>query len=93
MITPKTAVSKLYIGIDIHKQSWKVHCAAHLFAGSPVPWNLMPYNSTLMCLLHNVAKKVVDLLYLTGLKVNIQIRILLQWDQRQKKRRTRFYHF
>jgi hypothetical protein len=37
MITPKTAVSKLYIGIDIHKQSWKVHCAAHLFAGSPVP--------------------------------------------------------
>ena len=28
-----TADSKLYIGIDIHKRSWKVHCATELFSG------------------------------------------------------------
>ena len=33
MNTQITAESKLYIGIDIHKRSWKVHCASSLFAG------------------------------------------------------------
>ena len=28
-----TAQPKLYIGIDIHKRSWKVHCATDLFGG------------------------------------------------------------
>lgn len=28
-----TAHPKLYIGIDIHKRSWKVHCATDLFIG------------------------------------------------------------
>jgi len=28
-----TAQPKLFIGIDIHKRSWKVHCATDLFAG------------------------------------------------------------
>lgn len=33
MNTQITAESKLYIGIDIHKRSWKVHCATNLFSG------------------------------------------------------------
>lgn len=33
MNTQITASPKLYIGIDIHKRSWKVHCATDLFSG------------------------------------------------------------
>ncbi|WP_199287999.1 hypothetical protein [Robertkochia solimangrovi] len=33
METQQTASAKLFIGIDIHKRSWKVHCATDLFAG------------------------------------------------------------
>lgn len=33
METQLTATPKLYIGIDIHKRSWKVHCATDLFSG------------------------------------------------------------
>jgi len=33
MRTQITALPKLYIGIDIHKRSWKVHCATDLFMG------------------------------------------------------------
>lgn len=33
METQITASSKLFIGIDIHKRSWKVHCATDLFSG------------------------------------------------------------
>ncbi|NMH89020.1 IS110 family RNA-guided transposase [Flavivirga algicola] len=33
MNTQITAQPKLYIGIDIHKRSWKVHCATDLFTG------------------------------------------------------------
>lgn len=33
MKTEPTAQPKLFIGIDIHKRSWKVHCATDLFAG------------------------------------------------------------
>lgn len=33
MNTQITAFPKLYIGIDIHKRSWKVHCATDLFSG------------------------------------------------------------
>ena len=33
MNTQQTALPKLFIGIDIHKRSWKVHCATDLFAG------------------------------------------------------------
>ena len=29
----QTAQPKLYIGIDIHKRSWKIHCATDLFSG------------------------------------------------------------
>jgi len=29
----QTAQSKLYIGIDMHKRSWKIHCATDLFSG------------------------------------------------------------
>lgn len=29
----QTAQSKLYIGIDMHKRSWKIHCATDLFCG------------------------------------------------------------
>tara|TARA_R110000744_G_scaffold109151_1_gene206413 strand:+ start:238 stop:1122 length:885 start_codon:yes stop_codon:yes gene_type:complete len=46
----QTAYPKLYIGIDIHKHSWKVHCATDLFAGksfsmSPDPKQLHTYIS------------------------------------------------
>lgn len=34
MKTEPTAQSKLYIGIDIHKRSWKIHCATDLFSGN-----------------------------------------------------------
>ena len=33
MKTQQTALSKLFIGIDIHKRSWKVHCSTDLFSG------------------------------------------------------------
>jgi len=33
MNTQIIATPKLYIGIDIHKRSWKVHCATDLFSG------------------------------------------------------------
>jgi len=33
MNTQITAIPKLYIGIDIHKRSWKVHCSTDLFSG------------------------------------------------------------
>jgi len=33
MNTQVTAYPKLFIGIDIHKRSWKVHCATDLFSG------------------------------------------------------------
>jgi len=50
MNTQQTAYPKLYIGIDIHKRSWKVHCATDLFAGksfsmSPDPKQLHSYVS------------------------------------------------
>lgn len=50
MNTQQTARPKLYIGIDIHKRSWKVHCATDLFAGksfsmSPDPSQLFEYVS------------------------------------------------
>ncbi len=32
MDTPHSAQSKLYIGVDIHKRSWKIHCAIALFS-------------------------------------------------------------
>ncbi|SHK06379.1 hypothetical protein SAMN04488513_12021, partial [Pseudozobellia thermophila] len=48
MVTQITAVPKLYIGIDIHKRSWKVHCATDLFSGKsfsmdPNPEQLKDY--------------------------------------------------
>ncbi|WP_299438295.1 transposase [uncultured Aquimarina sp.] len=35
MIIQITAHPKLFIGIDIHKRSWKIHCATDLFSGKP----------------------------------------------------------
>jgi len=50
MNTQIIARSKLYIGIDIHKRSWKVHCSTDLFSGktfsmSPDPEQLLKYVS------------------------------------------------
>ena len=33
MYTQNTAIPKLYIGIDMHKRSWKIHCSTDLFSG------------------------------------------------------------
>ncbi len=33
METRVTALPKLFIGIDIQKRSWKIHCSTDLFAG------------------------------------------------------------
>lgn len=33
MESQQTALPKLFIGIDIHKRSWKVHCSTDLFCG------------------------------------------------------------
>ena len=48
MKTQQTAPPKLFIGIDIHKRSWKVHCATDLsmgrtFSMSPDPKGLWEY--------------------------------------------------
>lgn len=48
MKTEHTARPKLFIGIDIHKRSWKVHCSTDLFSGrtfsmSPDPEGLREY--------------------------------------------------
>ncbi len=50
MESQQTALPKLFIGIDIHKRSWKVHCATDLFAGKsfsmrPDPKQLKDYVS------------------------------------------------
>lgn len=34
MRTNDTADSKLFIGIDVHERSWKIHTATDLFDGS-----------------------------------------------------------
>ena len=36
MNTQITALPKLYIGIDIHKRSWKIHCSTDLFSGKSI---------------------------------------------------------
>jgi len=36
MNTQITAPPKLYIGIDIHKRSWKIHCSTDLFSGKSI---------------------------------------------------------
>lgn len=48
MVTQQTALPKLFIGIDIHKRSWKVHCSTDLFSGksfsmSPKAEQLLDY--------------------------------------------------
>ena len=48
MKAQQTAIAKLFIGIDIHKRSWKVHCSTDLCAGktfsmSPEPDQLYTY--------------------------------------------------
>mgnify|MGYP003640900179 CR=1 FL=1 len=48
MSTQITALPKLFIGIDIHKRSWKIHCSTDLFSGksfsmNPVPGELLKY--------------------------------------------------
>lgn len=48
METRVTALPKLFIGIDIHKRSWKIHCSTDLFAGKsftmpPDPNKLLEY--------------------------------------------------
>ncbi len=48
MKSQQTASPKLYIGIDIHKRSWKIHCATDLsigktFSMSPAPKQLYAY--------------------------------------------------
>ncbi len=50
MKTQQTALPKLFIGIDIHKRSWKVHCSTDLFSGKsfsmgPYPEGLSRYVS------------------------------------------------
>lgn len=51
MQTQDTAVSKLFIGIDIHKKSWRIHTATDLFMGKgttmpPDPETLKKYVDT-----------------------------------------------
>ena len=41
-IRQTAALPKLFIGIDIHKRSWKVHCATDLFAGKSFSMNPAP---------------------------------------------------
>lgn len=48
MSTQITALPKLFIGIDIHKRSWKIHCSTDLFSGksfsmNPDPEELLKY--------------------------------------------------
>lgn len=42
MNTQITAQPKLYIGIDIHKRSWKIHCSTELFSGKSFSMNPEP---------------------------------------------------
>lgn len=48
MKTEHTARPKLFIGIDIHKRSWKIHCSTDIsgdktFSMSPYPEGLKKY--------------------------------------------------
>lgn len=42
MENQQTTVPKLYIGIDIHKRSWKVHCATDISSGKTFSMNPDP---------------------------------------------------
>lgn len=42
METKQITISKLYIGIDIHKRSWKVHCATDISSGKTFSMNPDP---------------------------------------------------
>ncbi|AEV31145.1 hypothetical protein Oweho_0123 [Owenweeksia hongkongensis DSM 17368] len=42
MQTQDTAVSKLFIGIDIHKKSWRINTATDLFKGKGFTMPLEP---------------------------------------------------
>ena len=37
-----TGLPKLFIGIEIHKRSWKIHCITDLFAGKSFTMPLEP---------------------------------------------------
>ncbi len=47
MKTQQTAIAKLFIGIDIHKRSWKVHCSTDLSAGKT--FSMVPDPEQLFC--------------------------------------------
>jgi len=42
MNTQQTVVPKLFIGIDIHKSSWKIHCATDISSGKTFSMNPNP---------------------------------------------------
>ena len=42
MRNQQTATPKLFIGIDIHKRSWKVHCASDISSGKTFSMNPNP---------------------------------------------------
>ena len=42
MNTQQTVIPKLFIGIDIHKSSWKIHCATDIASGKTFSMNPNP---------------------------------------------------
>lgn len=42
MNTQQTVIPMLFIGIDIHKSSWKIHCATDISSGKTFSMNPNP---------------------------------------------------
>jgi len=61
MTQSNTAQPKIYIGLDIHKRSWKVNCTTDLFAGKTVT---MPPNP-------DTLKKYIDKHFSDATEVSI----------------------
>lgn len=58
MKTQQTACPKLFIGIDMHKRSWKVHCSTDLFSGKSFTMPAAPEHLLQYTLKHFPGHKV-----------------------------------
>ncbi len=71
----QTAEPKLYIGIDIHKRSWKVHCATDLSTGKT--FSMQPFPELLLSYVEKYYKDYeVSTAYEAGLRLKQHINYL-----------------
>lgn len=75
MRTRVTALPKLFIGIDIHKRSWKIHCSTDLFAGKS--FTIPPDPNELLKMFKNIFRTTRYLLLMKPVVVVILLIVSL----------------